>query len=62
MEISAATECMALRQMAKKFRTSAANTDLAAYSIKMNNAANDLDVRALQIETAGANSQAALGR
>jgi hypothetical protein len=62
METLGTAESKALRRIAKVFRTSAAETDLATYSIKMNNAANDLDDQALQIETAEAASRAALGR
>jgi hypothetical protein len=62
MEIQSTAESKTLRHMATMFRISAAQTDLAAYSIKMNAAASDCDDRALQIETAEAASQAALGR
>jgi hypothetical protein len=62
METPSTAESKTLRRMATMFRTSAAQTDLAAYSNKMNSAANDCDDRALQIETAEAASRAALGR
>ena len=62
METLMAAECVELRRMAKMFRISAASTDLVAYSIKMTDAANDLDDQALRIETAAAASRAASGR
>jgi hypothetical protein len=60
METSETAESQALRRIASDFRTSAASTDIAWFSIKMNDAANELDVQALRIENSEAAHQAAL--
>ncbi len=60
METSITTESLALRRIATDFRTSAANTELAWFSIKMNDAADELDLHDGRIESADAAYQFAL--
>jgi hypothetical protein len=60
MENSETCESRALRRIASDFRASAAATDIVWFSIKMNDAANDLEVQAVRIENADAAYQTAL--